>query len=302
MSRLLQAKLLHFIVLGIVLYGVNEFYSSYQQRQLTCPSVQDIDLKAAKWAQQNRQPLTRKLRHALWQNALDEQMLVREALLKGMHKRDTVVRQRLLRDAEFLGIEGDSAVKIEAVLAMGMLESDEVIRRRLIQLLEHSVASEISAQRPSEAALKQLHEQSPALTEMPARYSFRQRFYAKATQAEQALFSLHRGEQAAAGDVFLSGDVFKELNVSEINSLFGAGFWPEQDAGLPLYHWLGPVKSVYGWHLIQLQEFIPGTVKDFASVRAQLTSNWRREQQQRHWQLYVTALRERYRVLCNDEV
>jgi hypothetical protein len=306
-TRLLRAKLFHFIVLGIVLYGVDELYSRYLQRELVCPSKIQIDSMAAKWAQQNRQPMTDKLRQALRQSAMDEQMFFREALIKGLHKRDEVIVQRLLRDAEFLGIDGDRADQIETVLAMGLLDSDEVIRRRLIQLLEHRVIADTQGPEPSEQALKRLYDDNPAISTKPSRYSFQQRFYSGDTsiakmRAEQALSDLNGGELPASADVFLSGELFNQLTAREINGIFGADFWPDTNLAMSLGQWFGPVKSVYGWHLIKWQAYFPGGAKDFAAVRLELNLLWQREQQRRGWQAYVTKLRGQYRVLCNDEV
>jgi|GEM_PF-912058 len=307
LTRLFRAKIFHFMVLGILLYGVDGYYSRYQQRELVCPSKFEIDSMAAKWAQQNRQPMTDKLRQALRQSAMDEQMLFREALIKGLHKRDDVIVQRLLRDAEFLGVEGDRGDQIETVLAMGLLDSDEVIRRRLIQLLEHRVIADIQGQVPNDQDLRRLYDDNPAISDEPPRYSFQQRFYAGDTaaakmRAEQALRNLNGEESPASADVFLSGELFNQLTAREINGIFGAGFWSDTNSAMSLGQWFGPVKSVYGWHLIKWQAYFPGVAKDFATVRPGLNLMWRREQQRGGWQAYVTELRGQYRVLCNDEV
>ncbi|WP_373087695.1 peptidyl-prolyl cis-trans isomerase [Zhongshania sp.] len=305
--RLLRAKLFHFMVFGIVLYGVDGYYSRYQQRELVCPSKIEIDSMAAKWAQQNRQPMTDKLRQALRQSAMDEQMLFREALIKGLHKRDDVIVQRLLRDAEFLGVEGDRADQIETVLAIGLLDSDEVIRRRLIQLLEHRVIADTHGQAPNDQDLRRLYDENPAISEAPPRYSFQQRFYSGDTtaakmRATQALSILNGEELPASADVFLSGELFNQLTAREINRIFGAGFWSDTSPTMSLGQWFGPVKSVYGWHLVKWQGYFPRVAKDFAAVRPELSLMWRREQQRGGWQAYVTELRGQYRVLCNDEV
>lgn len=306
MTRLLRAKLVHFFVLGLALYGLNKSYWVYQQRELQCPSASQLEAAVANWAQQNRRPMTTKIQLALRQNALDEQMLVREAQLQGLHKRDQVVQQRLQRDAEFLGIAGSRAAQIEAVLSMGLLDSDEVIRRRLIQIQEQEIAAGVAAHTPSEQDLKRLYAANPALSQVSPRYSFEQRFFAgdaiaSKMLAEQVLVRLNRGESLHDGDVFLSGEVFNELSSSEINTIFGADFWPKKTVGITFDRWFGPLHSVFGWHLIKLQGYSPEASLAFAEVRPELEGIWRREQQRLAWLNYVTELRGQYRVLCHDK-
>ena len=305
MIRLLRAKLFHFFVLGLALYGLNTGYTAYEQRQLVCPTADELDAMVAVWAQQNRQPITTVVRQALGQSALDEQMLVREAQLKGLHKRDNVVLQRLLRDAEFLGIEGDRASQLDAVLAMGLLESDEVIRRRLIQLQEHQVTADVSAQNPSEQDLRRLAAVHPQLSQRPPRYSFEQRFFAGDSLAQQQsaarlMAQLNNDESPISSDVFLGGESFTRMTAAEISRIFGPGFWFDALTDVNLYRWIGPRKSVYGWHLINLHEIVPGAVRSFEEMRPELELIWRQDLQRRSWQVYVARLREQYRVSCSE--
>ncbi|WP_373078274.1 peptidyl-prolyl cis-trans isomerase [Zhongshania sp.] len=298
---------MHFFVLGLALYGLSERYWAYQQRQLQCPRAGQIDTMVANWTQQHRQPAGPDLRAALNQSALDEQMLIREAQIKGLHKRDEIVLQRLHRDAEFLGISGSRAEQIDAVLRMGLLESDEVIRRRLIQIQEQQVAAGVAARAPSEEDLQSIFAQSPTLAERPARYSFEQHFFAGVSddskqKAEAALVKLERAEGLLDTDVFLSGESFKHLSDGEIDAIFGPGFWSSAAPVMPLDEWFGPLQSVYGWHLIKLQAYFPSVRRDLAELRPELRVIWQRQEQRLSWQAYITGLRAQYRVSCHDAV
>jgi hypothetical protein len=304
--RFFRTKLLHFFLIGLALYILDNTYTQYEQRQLVCPTQDEIEAMAIVWAQQNRQVITDDVRQVLAQSALDDEMLIREAQLSGLYKRDKVVLQRLLRDAEFLGITGDRSTQIDTVMTMGLLDSDEVIRRRLIQLQKHQATAEVSMQNPNKSELLHLAEKFPHLGQRPSRFSFEQRFFSGDTleqkqRAERLKVRLNLGEAPTSSDVFLGGESFTEMSAKEINRVFGPAFWLNTIDDASLDRWMGPLKSVYGWHLINVHDIVPGSVRPFEELRPELELIWRQDLQQRSWQAYIAKLRGQYRVLCRDE-
>ena len=102
MRRFLSSRLLHFFLLGLVLYGINARYDKYSQRFVTCLSQSELQVLAGDWARSTGRVATSIELSRLVDAALDDQRIVKEAMLQGLHKSDPVIIQRLLRDAEFL--------------------------------------------------------------------------------------------------------------------------------------------------------------------------------------------------------
>ena len=97
---------LHFLALGALLFAgrsVLDATSDPDPVQLT-PSVREA-LRHRFVSQAGREPSAHEMA-ALVRDALDEEILFREALALGLERRDPVVHQRLVRNLRFLAEDG----------------------------------------------------------------------------------------------------------------------------------------------------------------------------------------------------
>lgn len=245
MTRALRHPLLHFLALGALLHGL---------LSLRVPEPQPIAFDAAALAtlRANWQRETgRSPSPAEWDASLrahaDEERLLREALRLGLEERDPVVRERLLRNVEFLfperGLSPARALKLARQL--GMAERDLVARRRLVQL--------------AEAALVRTATDAPSSVPSPASAGIEQRAIQQLwfdgaqgeARARAALDALRRGENVS-GDPFLLGARFAPQDEAQIARRFGADFARaamRAEAGT----WVGPITSPYGTHLLRVE-------------------------------------------------
>ena len=77
-------------------------------------------------------------------HAVENEMLVNEALLMGLHNIDSVVRQRILLNMVFVGGEESEDALFENAKSLGMFRNDIVVRRRLIERMKKIIASQVT--------------------------------------------------------------------------------------------------------------------------------------------------------------
>ena len=138
-------RLLAFAVLAVLIGGVNHWYEGYQARVVVCPSAEMLNARAEAMARQGLALEPSEVLRLL----KDEQILLSEALLRGFHRFDPVVRQRLRQDLGFLNFDKEAIEKVldrreglGSELLEQLIQGDEVIRRRLRQLLIAQLAFE----------------------------------------------------------------------------------------------------------------------------------------------------------------
>lgn len=286
-----------------MLYGINVRYERYQQRVVSCLSQSQLQVLAADWARSTGRVATSIELSRLTDAALDDQRLVTEAMLQGLHKSDPVIIQRLLRDAEFLGFEGSAREKIDAVLTMDIAAGDEVIRRRLIQILQHNVANADDKIDASADQLQAIFTENINIGAVPARLSFEHVFFdvRKADAKARADYALQEKLfDASTSDVFLEGNHFFALTPSSLSSKFGHDFSVAlNQKDTPIGEWFGPLQSAYGFHLVRLTERQAAYRRPVAELGPELDSIWKKGQQAQHWQDYLEDLRHQYRVECH---
>lgn len=308
MKRLVSSRLLHFFCIGLVIFFLVDAYDHHQQRYVSCLTDSKLEVLAEDWATSTGRAVRPGELARLADVAMDEQVLVKEAMLQGLHKSDPVIIQRLLRDADFLRIEGDAKDKIEAVLSMDIAAGDEVVRRRLIQVLQHNVWESEKKRSPSDADLNAIYIERSDLGVVPLRISF-EHIYFKTSLSEsssddasvRAEHALEDGlENSGQGDAFLSGNVFTRLSIAAIRSIFGDDFSRTlSDKNLIIGKWFGPVKSSFGAHIVRITAREDEYRRSLLSLRSALETVWQSEIKVKRWDEYVRQLRSRYRVDCH---
>lgn len=308
--RFLRQPLLHFLVIGIALFALQKY------RYATAPI--DIEGLDAETRLQLRDDFVRRTGRmptqiqivALERQELDSRILYAEALRRNFHRDDAVVLQRLLRDANFLGIEGSDDEKIRTAIALGVHESDEVIRRRMIQRMERLGRGTSSAS-PTRDDLEQIYESETDRWQVPARLSFQHVFFSADRdadpegRAQQALEELRSGADSAGfGDPFLHGRAFRDKSYRDMTYMFGSEFSDALAAQPPTVgQWSEPVPSAYGMHLVRVTDIVPATIRSIDDVAAKLEQLWRDDHERQALQAFIEQLRQRYNVVApGDDV
>ena len=250
MRKLLKEPLLHFLVLGALLFG------------------------GYAWMNRGEQPKT-------------GQIVVAQGQIDSLRVTFTRVWQRPPSPSELDGLIQDyirQEVLAREATRLGLDLDDVVIRRRLRQKMEF-IANDLAVPRePTEAELEEFLAKYPDRFRIEPRIIVRQVYLNPAQHgdalqrdAEQLLAELNRSGTTAdfrvLGDITMLAPELVDVPPDEVARHFGKDFAKEVEQ-LPTGRWLGPVPSGYGDHLVLVAQRTPGRSPDLAEIREQVSREW----------------------------
>lgn len=264
LRRLAREPLLHFLVIGAVLFaGISAVQSL--RRPTVRLEARDLEQLAAYWEMQTQRPPTRQELASIIQERVDEELMAREAIRLGLDKDDMIVRRRLAQKMAFA--------------------SEDVA----------------TIPEPDDAQLKAFYDQRRDRYATPARLALRHVYFnqdRKGTSPEVAagetLVRLKAG-QPAGGDPALLPLTYADIAVANLLRDYGPEF-AKAARDAPLGTWVGPVASPYGVHLIQVQNRLASEILPLASVRAEVLDAWMADQRQAKNRAFRQGLRKTYKV------
>lgn len=267
MKSLLREPLLHFLVLGGLLFLWSELRGETRaDASRLVVSAGQIEHLATTFAATWQRPPTAEELALLVRDHVREELACREALALGLEQDDTIVRRRLRQKLEFL--VGDLAAQ----------------------------------QTPSEAELAAFLAAHPDAFREPPTFTFRHVYLAEERHAEleadarALLVRLAAGEEPATlGDASLLPAEFEGVTAEELDALFGPGFAQALE-GLALERFDGPVASSYGLHLVRLAAREPGRLPPLAEVRAEVEDEWLAERRAAELEEFYRRLEERQEI------
>jgi hypothetical protein len=271
MRRWFQEPLLHFLVLGAVLfaaYSVISDRTSDEPREIVVTRGR-IEALATSFAVVWQRPPTTAELEGLIRDYIREEVFVREATALGLDRDDTVIRRRLRQKLEF--ISEDLAAPTE----------------------------------PGEDVLRAWLSAHPEDYRVESRFSFSQ-FYLDPQRrggnlAGDAATLLARLRAAGNSDPGLQGDSlmlernFEGVPASEVQEQFGEKFAASLSALEP-GQWQGPIESGYGVHLVRVHQRVEGRVPALEEVRDQVRRDWSHAERLKVNEKFYQGLLERYTV------
>ena len=275
-KRLLREPLLHFLVLGAVLFGIYSYLNrgrgGVEPSKQILVSMDDLRVMEAYFETQWHRPPTAQEFQAMVEDKVREEVLYREGLVMGLDKDDTIVKRRMAQKMQFLA---------EDVAA---------------------------AHEPSSAELKAWFDKNKDKFALPSRYSFRHLYFSpdkRGKNAQQdaanALAKISGQPQnsalaASTGDSFMFQDYYGDRTPSAIAKEFGPQFAVALEKLKP-GSWQGPVESGYGWHLVFVDTVIPGRIPAFEEIELEVKTAWLGEQKATAWQKAYAEMRAKYTVM-----
>ncbi len=275
-KRWLREPLLHFLLLGVVLFAANHYIDrgrggveSSKQIQLTLDDVRQLILI---FQSQWRRPPTPEEFNRLVESKIQEEVLYREGLAMGLDKDDTIVKRRMAQKLQFLA---------------------------------EDVAT---AHEPSTAVLKGWYEKNRDKFALPSRVSFRHLYFSPDRRGQHArddavnaLSKLAGQPQdsklaASLADPFMFQDYYRDRAPDYLGKEFGPQF-AQAVAKLAPGSWQGPIESGFGWHLVFVDTLIPGRSPAFEEIEPDVKTAWLGEQKAQAWEKGYKAMRAKYTVL-----
>ena len=276
LMRLLREPLLHFLLLGLLLFGIYGYLSrgrggfeSSREITLSLDELRQMDLYFE--SQWHRQPTPAEFQ-AMVEDKVREEVLYREGLAMGLDKDDTIVKRRMAQKMQFLA---------------------------------EDVAT---AHEPSTDELKTWFDKNKDKFALPSRYSFRHLYFSpdkrgkKAQEdAAKALAKISGQPEnsklaASLADQFMFQDYYGDKAPTAIAKEFGPQFAVALEKVKP-GSWQGPIESGYGWHLVYVDTVIPGRIPVFEEIEPDVKTAWLGEQKATAWQKAYAEMRAKYSVL-----
>jgi peptidyl-prolyl cis-trans isomerase C len=276
MKRLLCEPLIHFLLLGAILFGVYAYverdHGGIEQSKQIRLTIGDLSQMVLLFQSQWRRDPTSEELQRLVEDRVREEVLYREALALGLEKDDTIVKRRMAQKLQFL-------------------------------------AEDIAAARePTPEELGTWYEANRNQFAFPPRVSFRHLYFSPDRRGERA-----RDDAAAAlaklagqpedsnlaatlADSFMFQEYYRDRAPEFLGKEFGPNF-ALAVAKLSPGSWQGPVESGFGWHLVFVDTLIPGRVPAFEEVEAGVKKAWLAEQKAQAWQKAYQDMRAKYMVL-----
>jgi len=269
--KLSREPLVHFLLLGALMFVVYGLVSDRAGSELAPIVVTPgkIDNLAATFSRTWQRPPTEQELGGLIEDYIREEVFCREAMALGLDREDTVIRRRLRQKMEFI--------------------SDDVT------VLEE----------PDDDELRAYLAKNPDAFLVEQRSTFRhvhldpdRRGDALDADIERLLGELNGLSDTAdvVGDSLLLDTEFESLAQRDVAGMFGDAF-AAQLATLPIGHWVGPVASGYGVHLVLVQERTAGRVPSLQEVRAAVVREWSRARRVEANEEFYQGLLKRYTVI-----
>ena len=276
MKKLLREPLVHFLIAGtmlFVIYGYTGRNDMAADARITVGSAQIQRIQAAWVNQWSRLPTGEELQNLIEQ-FIQEEVLYREALTLGLDKDDTIIRYRLVEKMRFLILDiADQKQPEDSELKVFFKENRE-------------------------------HFKTPALISFTHVYfNPKSRGAASLKDAQQVLDSLKLSDLALspeAGDRFMLGHNYFEMSQVEATRLFGIQFAEELFALRP-GPWQGPIRSLYGIHLVHVKDYVPARVTNFSEVKDSVRWEYIDRQLREANEVAFKDLKSRYRIEVDEE-
>jgi hypothetical protein len=180
--------------------------------------------------------------------------------------------------------EIQTEVEFREGVALGLDRDDEIIRRRIKQKLDFMTEDVIDQAKPSDAVLQAYLDSHRDQFGAGPQIVFSQIYLDPnrhgdhlATDAGKLLARLNSGDgrldYGVDSDTLPVPNDFEATALPDVTAMFGTEFadaLPKQPVG----HWVGPVRSGYGLHLVLVREVKPGKSPELAQVRDQVVREY----------------------------
>jgi hypothetical protein len=265
-----REPLLHFLVLGALLFGAARLYAPRADAEVVIDAAR-VERLAHLYELQTGTAPDELQRERLVESFVREEMLYREARRLELGEGDELVRRRLVQKLEYLQAEGGSAA-------------------------------------PTDQQLKRLLAATPERYLQPARVTFEQLYFSPDLRgaegaraaAAAARVRLDAGAPSVSSDRAPVAARIENATRDELTLAFGQ----RPIVGAVEYSapgaWAGPVESGFGWHLVRVLRRTDARPLEFEQARPALLDAWHRAAQARAEAAWLDDLRSRYRVVRID--
>ena len=259
-----REPLLHFVLLGGLLFAVDQFIIGRAEDPRTIVLTQDVDKEAGELfaASRGRPPTTEELA-ALRRTWLDNEVLYREGLAMQVDRGDDAIRQRVI------------------FKALSVLEADNKLPPF------------------DDQSLRAWFEKNRAKYDEPPRFDFREAVLSGDMGEASARELATRLNSGVPGEIGAGLRVFKGRPHSNLVLSYGDNFAKALEGAKP-GQWLS-LQAKDGWRVIQLDAVAAAQPADFATLRGVVLQDWTDAVMAEQRTAAVRVLAEKYTVHTEAE-
>ena len=264
MSKFLREPMVLFSLTAAIVFGLHALTAPDRGQTIEITSA-TIDAAVENREMLLSRALTAEEHEELVEQILNQEILVREAVARGIHLHDSKTRARLVTQMHFVMSE--------------------------------------DAPEPSSEDLARLQDQNPERYMLPRTVSFDHVFFEKDKLAALALKSrIDNGESVAedTGDRFWLGNRMEHYTAPQIITVLGWSFTTEL-MNLTPGMWSGPIRSGRGWHLVRLDAFHPAAPLPQADLDRLLREVWKQEFRDATFNAQLKEMRAGYRIVLPEK-
>ncbi len=199
-------------------------------------------------------------------------------------------------------------------LALDFEKDDVIVRRRLIEKFKFMLEGMANMSAPTETQLTDFYAQHAELFIQSQRYSFSHYYFsadervnaqADAQASLQSHLSSHSSAKSAPsnnqkiGDPFMMRYHYSNLDKTQISNNFGKDFsknLASQNTG----SWIGPIESIYGWHLVKISNKRERYLPKFTDIKDKVAIEFQKSQRVTANKKMYDALLAKYEVSIAD--
>ncbi len=272
--RALRDPLVTFLVLGALMFALALYMGEDDASYRVEIGAADIQRLTDQWSMQMRRPPSPQELRGLVDQLIKEEVYYREAKRLGLDTNDTIVRRRLVQKLTFL--------------------TEDIA----------------TAAPPDTSALEAYYQDNVDNYRLPERYTFTHRYFS-ADRRDDAEADARAAlkDPSVSGDPFMLQRNYASRSQREIANQFGKDFAAElaslagQNAGdsPQTDSWRGPLRSAYGWHVVQITKVEPTRVEPFAAIRTRVENDFKQAMRDTANQQYYSDTLQRYDVVLPSE-
>lgn len=270
MTKLLREPLIHFLVLGLLVFLIDYWSTGGQSDDERTIIISESVLARLDdtWIRTTGRKASPEDRKSLIAQYVEEEALAREA-------------QNL-----------------------GMAKGDEIIKRRLAQKMRFVAGAEEADPDPSESELENWFKDNRDKFNIAERRSFNHVYLSPERHGDQlmkaangVLAKLENGaDWKPLGDPFMQKRTYVTLPQSEVRRAFGPDFAKSVFA-LPKGQWSEPIGSAFGLHLVRIEAVDQAANADFVANRERINSAYIEAQAEAGKQTEIDRIVNRYKVV-----
>ena len=261
----MSRKLILFLGIGLSIFLVDLFLNPPNEEKTIYITNEEVIALINTWSlQMGREPSNDEIRSII-DSLVEEEILYREALRLGLDSEDRIIKRRLAQKITFLKQE--------------------------------TISSE-----PEIEKLKEFYETSKDSYLIPESFSFTHLYFAANKdgdlKADLAAQNLSNNKAVTNADPFLLGKNFSNRSLSDIKRDFGENF-SSSFLNLSKGDWQGPIKSIYGSHLVKILDTSEEYMPSFEEVISQVKVDFLLLQRDKQVKDFIDGLKADYQVVIS---